>query len=421
MTNRQLFQQVRVLDPLSGTDRIADVLIADGVIEAIEDKIYHWPENTSVRDCWGLILGPGLVDLYSHSGEPGFEERETLISLSQAAAAGGFTRLAILPDTTPAIDNPAALARLQKLHPSLSPAPLLHFWGAFTLSAKGEEMTELAELASAGVVGFADGQPIANLGLVRRLLEYLQPLEKPVALWCCDRQLAGNGVMREGSHSILYGLPGNPAISETAAIAALLELVAAIGTPVHIMRVSTARGVELIQQAKQRGLPITASTTWMHLLLDTEAVISYNTSLRIAPPLGNPSDRVALRRGVKEGILEAIAIDHTPYSYEEKTVAFAEAPPGAIGLELALPLLWENLVETGEFSAIELWRALSTQPAECSKQIPARVAPNQPAEITLFDPKSTWTVDRTTLKTLSSNTPWFGQQLKGRVLLTVNR
>ncbi|HAZ49158.1 MAG TPA: dihydroorotase, partial [Cyanobacteria bacterium UBA11371] len=289
----ELLQQVRLLDPLSGTDRVADVLIADGVIQAIEDKIYHWPEDTSVRDCWGLILGPGLVDLYSHSGDPGFEERETLISLSQAAASGGFTRLAILPDTAPAIDNPAALARLQKLHPSLSPAPILHFWGALTLGVKGEEMTELADLASAGVVGFADGQPLSNLALLRRLLEYLQPWGKPVALWCCDRQLTGNGVMREGSHSIVYGLPGNPAISETSAIAALLEMVEAIGTSVHIMRVSTSRGVELIQQAKQRGLPITASTTWMHLLLDTEAAISYNTSLNIEPPLGNPSDRVA--------------------------------------------------------------------------------------------------------------------------------
>ena len=416
----ELLQQVRVLDPLSGTDRVADVLIADGVIQAIEDKIYHWPEDTSVRDCWGLILGPGLVDLYSHSGDPGFEERETLISLSQAAASGGFTRLAILPDTAPAIDNPAALARLQKLHPSLSPAPILHFWGALTLGVKGEEMTELADLASAGVVGFADGQPLSNLALLRRLLEYLQPWGKPVALWCCDRQLTGNGVMREGSHSIVYGLPGNPAISETSAIAALLEIVEAIGTSVHIMRVSTSRGVELIQQAKQRGLPVTASTTWMHLLLDTEAVISYDASLNIEPPLGNPSDRLALRRGVKEGILDAIAIDHTPYTYEEKTVAFGEAPPGAIGLELALPLLWENLVETGEWSAIELWRALSTRPAECLKQKPASLAPNQPAEIALFDPQQTWKVEKLSLKSLSTNTPWLGQQLKGRVLVTVN-
>jgi dihydroorotase len=410
----ELLQQVRVIDPVSGSDRIADVLIVDGIIQAVEDKIYHWPPDTSVRDCQGLVLGPGLVDLYSHSGEPGFEERETLVSLSQAAAAGGFTRLAILPDTKPAIDNPASLALLEG---RISP-PHLHFWGALTLGVKGEEMTQLAELASAGVVGFADGQPLSNLTLVRRLLEYLQPLEKPVALWPCDRVLAGNGVMREGPDSILYGLQGSPAIAETSPLAALLEVVEATGTPVHIMRVSTQRGVDLIQSAKERGLPITASTTWMHLLLDTEAIKSYDSSLRIEPPLGSSSDRVALRQAVKQGIVDAIAIDHTPYTYEEKTVAFAEAPPGAMGLELALPLLWQNLVETGEWSTLELWRVLSTKPAECLKQTVNAIAPNQPAEITLFAPQQPWTVERQTLQSLSTNTPWLGQQLTGKVVQT---
>lgn len=414
----ELLQQVRVLDPVSGTDRIADVLIADNVIKAVEEKISELPSETSVRDCRGLVLGPGLVDLYSHSGEPGFEERETLVSLSQAAAAGGFTRLAILPDTMPAIDNPGSITLLQERRGNFSFAPLLYFWGALTLGVRGEEMTEFAELAGAGIVGFTDGQPLSNLALVRRLLEYLQPLGKPVALWPCDRKLAGNGVMREGPDSIRDGLPGNPAISEASALAALLEVVEAIGTPVHIMRVSTQRGVQLIQSAKERGLPITASTTWMHLVIDTKELISYNTSLRIEPPLGNPSDRAALRQAVKQGILDAIAVDHTPYTYEEKTVAFGEAPPGAIGLELALPLLWQNLVETGEWSALELWRVLSTRPAECLKQTPSAIAPGKPAEMTLFAPQETWIVEKQMLKSLSANTPWLRQQLTGRVVQT---
>ena len=280
-------------------------------------------------------------------------------------------------------------------------------------------MTELAELAAAsGVVGFADGQPISSLALVRRLLEYLKPLGKPVALWPCDQHLVGNGVMREGPFSVRFGLPAVPAIAETSALAALLELVEAIGTPVHIMRVSTARSVQLIQSAKARGLPITASTSWMYLVLDTQAVGNYNTSLRLEPPLGNPADLVALRQGVQQGVVDAIAIDHTPYTYEEKTVAFAEAPPGAIGLELVLPLLWQNLVETGEWSALELWRVLSTRPAECLQQIPAAIASGNPAEMTLFAPQISWTVERQTLKSLSSNTPWLGEQLSGRVLQT---
>lgn len=425
MTNTELLQQVRVLDPVSGTDRKADVLIANGYIKAVESQIFDVPPDTQVRDCQGLILGPGLADLYSHSGEPGFEERETLESLFKAAAAGGFTRLAILPDTAPPVDNPAALARLQKAsqlspappHPC-SDAPLLHFWGALTQGVEGQQMTELAELAASGVVGFADGKPIENMALLRRLLEYLQPLGKPVALSPSFRELAGNGVMREGSDSIRFGLPGTPAMAETSALAALLEVVASIGTPVHIMRVSTARSVQLIEDARARGLPVTASTTWMHLLLDTEDIISYNTGLRLEPPLGNPADRSALRRGVQQGIIDAIAIDHTPYTYEEKTVAFAEAPAGAIGLELALPLLWQNLVETGEFSALELWRLLSTRPAECLQQNPAAIAPGNSAELTLFAPSETWQVEVQTLHSLSANTPWLGQKLTGRVLQT---
>ena len=439
----ELLQQVRVINPVSGTDsQPLDVLITNGVVSSVQERISDYPNHTQIRDCRGLVLGSGLVDLYSHSGEPGFEERETLDSLIAAARAGGFTRLNILPDTNPRLDNPAVLVSLQQKgleargwglgerglgaqgaegtrgnSPSASSAPLLSFWGALTLGVEGEQMTELAELAATpGLIGFADGQPL-KMALMRRVLEYLKPLGKPIALYPCNRQLVGNGVMREGSYSMRFGLPGNPAIAQTTALAELLELVAAIGTSVHIMRVSTARAVQLIEQAKAQGLPITASTTWMHLLLDTRAISSYNTSLRLEPPLGNPEDLVALRRGVRTGIIDAIAIDHTPYTYEEKTVAFAEAPAGAIGLELALPLLWQHLVETGEFSALELWRTLSSRPIEClqhSKQSPDAWG----SELILFDPQQPWVVERQTLKSGSHNTPWLGQKILGRVVKT---
>lgn len=408
--SRELLQQVRVLDPVSGTDRIADVLIAEGLIKAVETNLSDIPVDTESRDCRGMVLGSGLVDLYSHSGEPGFEERETLESLQLAARAGGFTRLAILPDTMPAIDNPGSLAQLQ--------TPGFYFWGALTLGVQGQQMTELAELAAAGVVGFADGKPISNLALLRRLLEYLQPLGKPIALVASDRHLVGDGVVREGRQSLQYGLPGIPAIAETTALAALLEIVAEVGTPVHIMNVSTARSVQLIAEAKAR-IPITASTSWMHLLLDTRALGSYDPNLRMEPPLGNPSDRAALQQGVKDGVIDAIAIAHSPYTYEEKTVAFEFAPPGAIGLELALPLLWSALVETEGWNALDLWRSLSVNPAQCLGQKLKAIAPHQPAELTLFDPQQTWTVERSTLKSLSSNTPWLGKQIKGRVVKTM--
>lgn len=431
--NSELLQQVRVLDPISGTDQLADVLITDGVIKAVETQISEMPADTLVHDCQGLILGPGLVDLYSHSGEPGFEERETLSSLLEAAATGGFTRLTILPDTLPPLDNPSGLAALnQKIqaihktiaetssppHPHTSSLPHLYYWGALTLGVEGQQMTELAELLAAGVVGCADGRPVSNLGLVRRLLEYLQPMGKPVALMPCNYQLAGNGVMREGGQSIRFGLPGNPAIAESAALAALLEVIAAIGTPVHLMRVSTRRSVELIQDAKAKGLPVTASTTWMHLLFNSEDLVDYNPNLRLEPPLGNPIDQAALLQGVREGIVDAIAIDHTPYTYEEKTVPFAEAPAGVIGLELALPLLWHTLVEKGGWSALELWQSLSTNPAICLQQVPGAIAPGQLAELVLFNPQETWKAMKHTLKSHSTNTPWLEQELTGRVVQT---
>ncbi|MCM0589998.1 MAG: dihydroorotase [Gloeotrichia echinulata IR180] len=413
----ELLQQVRVIDPVSGTEQIADVLIVDGYIQAVAVQIADISSDTQIIDGRGLVLGPGLVDLYSHSGEPGFEERETLSSLLQAAAAGGFTRVTILPDTSPPIDNPSLVAQLQKKRGRGTTFPHLNFWGAITLDVAGKQLTELADLADAGVVGFTDGRPWENLGLVRRVLEYVIPLRKPIAFWPCERQLMANGVMREGSDAIRLGLPPIPVSAETAAIAALIELVAATGNSyVHIMRVSTARSVDLIATAKAAGLPITASTTWMHLLLDTKSIKSYNTSLNLAPPLGNGSDVAALRQGLRTGVIDAIAVDHNPYTYEEKVQAFAEAPPGAIGLELALPLLWQYLVETGELTALELWRALSSRPAECLKQKVSAIAPGQKAELTLFDPQKNWQVNRQNLYTLSSNTPWLGQQISGKVL-----
>ncbi|MCD8487729.1 MAG: dihydroorotase [Desertifilum sp.] len=419
-----LFQQIRILEPLSQTDQIADVWVTEGRIVKIGTEITEIPEETTRRDCRGWVMGPGLVDLYSHSGEPGFEERETLTSLSEAAKAGGFTRLSILPSTEPPADNAATLSLLHQK--SRIPGIKLQFWGALTEGVKGERMTELAELAMGGIVGFADGQPLPSLLLLRRLLEYAQPLNQPVALWPVSRELVGNGVMREGINSIRFGVPGVPVAAETAALAGLLELVEFVGTPVHLMRVSTARGVALIADAKSRGLPITASTPWMHLLLDTQAIGGewrwgtgfppYNPNLRLEPPLGNPEDRQALVEAVKSGVIDAIAIDHAPYTYEEKTVAFAESPPGAIGLELALPLLWQGLVNTGELSALELWRSLSTNPALCLQQEPAKLAENSPAELTLFNPEETWVVDGRSLKSLAANTPWWGQEIQGKVV-----
>ncbi|PZD72754.1 Dihydroorotase [Acaryochloris thomasi RCC1774] len=411
----ELLHQVRLLDPSSQQDRISDVLISDGQLKAIEDSITNLPSDTQRRDCSGLILGPGLVDLYCHSGTPGFEARETLQSLGEAAAAGGFTRLTLLPDTQPPLDTPDALTRLQA--PPESPVQF-RAWGAITQDLAGQHLVELSELQAAGVVGFSDGAPLTHPVLVRRLLEYLSPSQVPIALWPVQPALANQGVIREGIQALRLGLPENPTVSETAALAELLEIVVMVPTPVHIMRVSTARSVALIAAAKAAGLPITASATWMHLLWNSKDLASYDTGLRLDPPVGNPEDQEALIQGLQDGILDAIATDHHSYTFEEKTVSFGQAPPGAIGLELVLPMLWQRLVATGRWSALDLWRVLSQQPAQCLAQSPPTLEINQPAEMVLFDPQQNWTVDVQTLHTLGENTPLLNQSIQGKVLAT---
>lgn len=411
-----IIEQVRVLDPLTQTDRIADVWIEEGIIKAIESQLPP-RENSHYISGQNCIFAPGLVDLYSHSGEPGHEDRETLASLLKAATAGGCTRVAILPNTLPPLDHPALISTLQQKSQGFfdSKSTRLHFWASLTLGREGQKMTELADLMPVAV-GFTDNRSLEDLGLLRHLLEYLKPFGQNIALSPVNQQLKGNGVMREGETSIRFGLPGDPAISETTALATILEIVGEINTPVHLMRISTRRGVELIREAKMRGLPITASVTWLHLLLNTGSIASYHPSLHLAPPLGNESDRKALIAAIKEGIIDAIAIDHRPYTYEEKTVSFAEAPPGAIGLELALPLLWEKLVITGQLSALQLWQALSLNPCHCLQQKPASLTPGNRAEAILFHPQASWKVTANNLQSLSHNTFWLNQTITGKVL-----
>ncbi len=412
----QLFQQIRVLDPIGSRDgnpaeRVADILVIDGVIQEVSDTT-PLPTDLEIIPGQHLILAPGLVDLYSHSGTPGHEERETIASLLAAAQAGGFVSLNILPDTLPALDRASSIFSLDREYRQIADlvpnCPQLGYWGALTIGVEGATMTELAELATTNITGWADGRSISNPALIRRLLEYLQPFNRPIGLYALDRQLRGNGVARAGVAALKYGLPVDPVSSETAALAQLIEIIAEVGTPVHLMRISTRRGVELIAAAKQRGVPITASTTWLHHIANTTDLATYDPNFKLNPSLGNPDDQIALIEGIKTGTIDAISIDHHAHTYEEKTVAFGEAPAGAIGLELALPLLWANLVVPGKLSALELWAALSTNPARCLHQSP-------PTQSIVFDPQQTWTVTKNSLQSLSHNTAWLGREIVGKV------
>lgn len=417
----ELLRQVRIIDPSKLRDYVADVLISEGKIAAIEPQINDYPADTKIKTAQNLILGTGLVDLYSHSSEPGHEIRETLADLADSAAAGGFTQLAILPDTLPTIDNPNILAAMrqksQYLRQIKLKIPQIHFWAAIAQDKTLQQMNELADLKPQAI-GFTGRFYFHNLNLLKQVLEYVQPWQTPVAIALGEPETSDNGVVREGAAAIRYGLPSNPGFSEAAAIAAVLEIVDYLGTPVHIMRVSTERGVELIANAKQRGVPVTASTTWMHLLFSSDDLGSYDPNLHLDPPLGNPHDLAALQGGVKQGIIEAIAIDHHAYTYEEKTVAFAQSPPGVIGLQLALPLLWQKLVTSGKWSAIELWQALSSRPRQLLQQQTISIEPQQPAELILFAPQSTWIANSHHLQSTATNTPWYEREINGCVLKT---
>jgi dihydroorotase len=411
----RLFQQVRILDLVNGVEYRGDVLVSGEEVRALSigdrESIADLPTESGQH----LICAPGLVDLYSHSGEPGHEERETLASLLMAARAGGFAQINILPDTDPVLDRAGEIASLyqqyQRLRAEIPHCPQLGIWGAVSAGLAGKAMTESIEIGHTQVCGWSDGYAIASSQLIRRVLEYLQSETKPIALYACDRELRGSGIARAGVDALRLGLSVDPVSSEAAAVAGLVEIIADIGTPVHLMRISTRRGVEIIAAAKQRGLPITASTTWLHAIADTEDLSSYDPNLRLDPPLGTPADRQAIVAGIKTGTIDAIAIDHTPHTYEDKTVAFGEAPCGAIGLELALPLLWSQLIETGQLSAIELWSALSDRPTRCLGQDPV------PSAI-LFDPTHEWVVDSISLHSRSQNTSWLGRTIRGKLYPT---
>jgi dihydroorotase len=404
-----LFKQVRILNADSSSkiaETFADVFIdGDRKIHLNFDQS-QIPQETNIDERSDIVLGTGLIDIYSTSSEPGHESRETISELVQAAKNGGFATVGVLPNTQPAIDDIAALEfwrNVQQKH-----GDIIQPWGAITKGLEGKQLTDLSEL-SESVIGFTDSKPIANLQLVRRAMEYVKPLGKLIALFPQNPELASSGVIREGKWSLQYGLTGYPAAAETTALAALIELVRLTKAPTHFMRLSTAQSVELITQAKNDGLPVTASTTWLHLCHCDRDLSTYDPNLRLSPPLGSESDRLALIAGIKSGAIDSIAIDHTPCAYEEKVVPFEVAPVGAIGLEFALPVLWQNLVITGLLTTSELWQALSVNPAKILGLTPPKLS-------TLFDPSLKWLAKDSAIASQSRNSNYMGRSLIGKVL-----
>jgi dihydroorotase len=407
----------RLIDPSQGIDQRLDVLLADGAVAEIGERLAAG--DAEVVDATGLVVCPGLIDLHVHLREPGGEHKETIGSGARAAAAGGFTTVVAMPNTDPPIDNPAAVGYvlaegLQSRGARVLPS------GAITVGQKGEHLAEIGEMVDAGAVTITDdGRPVMNAGVMRLALEYAQTFDLPVSVHAEDLNLSRGGSMNEGITATRLGLGGIPNAAEDVMIARDLFLAELTGGRLHIQHVSTRRGVELIRDARARGVRVTAEATPHHFSLTDEAVDRYRTDAKMNPPLRSAEDRAAVREGVRDGTLDVIATDHAPHHYDEKEQAFDDAPNGIVGLETALGVTITELVLPGLLDLPTLVERMSCAPARAFSLAGGSLRRGAPADVTMFDPAAVWTVDPGSFLSLSRNTPFAGWQLTGRPVRTL--
>jgi dihydroorotase len=402
----------RVIDPASGRDEIGDVFVSDGRISGSKGKA----ERTI--DAKGLVVAPGLIDLAARLREPGYEYKATLESEMDAAVAGGVTSLACPPDTDPPLDEPGLVDMLRRRSKVLERARVYPI-GALTVKLAGERLTEMAELAEAGCVAFSQANaPLADTQVLWRAMQYAGTFGFPVWLRAEDRWLAQGGVAHDGEVATRLGLPGIPAFAETIALGTLLQLVRATGTRVHFCRLSTATGVEMIRAAKKEGLPVSCDVGIHHVHLSEMDLGYYDSHCRLEPPLRAQRDREALAAGLADGTIDCAVSDHTPVDEDQKQMPFAEAEPGATGLELLLPLALKWGAERKLPLAKTLAR-VTCDPARILGVQSGRIDAGARADLVVFDPAQHWRVVPEALKSQGKNTPFLGYELAGRVRATI--
>jgi dihydroorotase len=407
----------RVIDPASGRDKVGSLFIADGKIAGVDTAPDGFRADETI-DAKGLAACPGLVDLSARLREPGFEYKATLESEMRAAAAGGVTTLACPPDTDPPLDEPGLVEMLTRRASSLDAARVYPL-GALTVGLKGEKLAEMAELTEAGCVGFFQGNArLPDTSTLWNCMKYAATFGYTVWLRPEDGALAHGGVAHEGEVASRLGLAPIPVIAETIALGSILELMAATGARVHVARLSSAAGVALIEQAKARGAPITCDVGIHHLHLCDRDIGDFNALCNLAPPLRDPGDRDRLRRALADGTIDAVCSDHTPVDDDAKQVPFAEAEPGATGLELLLPLTLQWGREVGLKPAQAL-AAVTSRAAKVLGVAAGTLAPGAAADICLFDPAKPWVVRPAALVSQGKNTPFQGLELTGRVARTI--
>jgi dihydroorotase len=418
MTSK-LLKNGRVIDPANSRDEIADILIdASGLIAKIGTDI---PPDGTVEtiDCSGKIACPGLIDLHVHLRVPGQEYKEDIESGTAAARNGGFTGIVCQPNTLPPIDNAPVVKYI--LDQAKSAAARVYVVGAVSKGLKNTELSEIADMKDAGIVGVGDdAYPVANAGFLRRAMEYCKMLDLPYIAHCEDKDLTGDGVMNEGYVSTEMGLKGITRAAEDTATMRNILIALNTGCRLHILHVSTKESVEIIRHAKKAwGAPVTCETCPQYFSLTDEACYEYDTNAKMSPALRTADDVAAIKEGLADGTIDAIATDHAPHAPHEKEQEFARAPFGMIGLETALALTITHLVKPGVISMPEAVRKLSANPASILKIQGGSLSLGNPADIAVFDPNEEWTVDVNSFKSKSRNSVFHGVALTGRPLFTL--
>ncbi|HWT72066.1 MAG TPA: dihydroorotase [Oxalicibacterium sp.] len=409
----------RVIDPANGVDAKQDVYIVNGKIAALGKAPDGFSADKSI-DASGLIVAPGLVDLSARLREPGYEYKATLESEMQAAVQGGVTSLVCPPDTDPVLDEPGLVEMLKHRAKSLNQANVYPL-GALTAGLKGEALTEMAELTDAGCIAFSQAdQPILDTTVLLRAMQYAQTFGFSVWLRPQDPHIGRNGVAHSGPVASRLGLSGVSPMSETLALHTILELVRATGARVHLCRLSSAAGIELVRAAKKEGLPVTCDVGAHHVHLTEIDIGFFDSNARLTPPLRGQRDRDAIRQGLLDGTIDAICSDHTPVDDDEKMLPFGEASAGATGLELLLSLALKWAEDSRK--EVDVPRALAKITSEAARiaGLPSgRLSVGSVADVCLFDPAARWTVAAGALASQGKHTPFLGYELSGQVRTTI--
>ncbi len=416
-----LLRKGHVIDPVTGMDSVVDILIRDGIIEKLGREIAA-AEGSQVHVLDGKIVAPGFIDMHVHLREPGFEYKETIATGCSAAAAGGFTAICCMPNTDPPVDE-APVVRLIKERARAALGGLVDVYpiGAVSKGRAGKDLAPMLELADAGAVGFSDdGAPVEADDLMRRALEYAAMTGRPVIQHAESTSLSRGGVMNEGVVSTSLGMPGIPSVAEEVMIARDLQLVGYTGASYHVAHISTAGSLDLVREAKRRGLRVTCEVTPHHFTLTDDAVRSFDTNTKMNPPLRTRDDVEAMKVGLRDGTIDVIASDHAPHSFDDKQVEYAYAPFGIVGLETALGLAITELVEARILSHPQLIEKMSVNPRRILSLPPLRIEEGAPANLTVFDPAAEWRVDISQFRSRSKNSPFHGRALRGRSIGIIN-